>query len=155
MTNVINGRTCRNSSVSKHATDFSSSMSPMPQPITISSSFFYTSLFFFFLDCFLAHLNFSYFLTLSKSYVFCVLKCITTVTYLVLINGEAHGKITPTRRLRQGDPLSSYLFLLCMEAFSALITDASDRHCLNGVSICRGCLMVTHLFFTGHSPAFL
>ena len=29
-----------------------------------------------------------------------VLKCITTVTYSVLINGEAYGKITPTRELR-------------------------------------------------------
>ena len=56
MTNVTGGRTCMNSSVSKHATNFSSSMSPMLQPITTSSSFFYTSLFFFFLDCFLAHL---------------------------------------------------------------------------------------------------
>ena len=76
-----------------------------------------------------------------------VMKCITTITYSMLINGEAHGRISPTRGLRQGDPLSSYLFLLCMEAFSALISVASNRNLLNGMSICRGCPRVTHLFF--------
>ena len=76
-----------------------------------------------------------------------VMKCITTVTYSVLINGEAHG--------RQGDSLSSYLFLLCMEAFSALISDASSRNLLNGVSICRGCPRVTHLFFADDSLLFV
>ena len=76
-----------------------------------------------------------------------VLKCITTVSYSILINGEAHGNISLTRGLRQGDPFSSYLFLLCTEAFSAFIDDASNRQKLNGVSIYRGCPSVTHLFF--------
>ena len=83
-----------------------------------------------------------------------VLKCITTVSYSILINGEAHGNISPTRGLRQGDPLSPYLFLLCTEAFSALIDDASNRQKLNGVSICRGYLSVTHLFFADDSLLF-
>ena len=83
-----------------------------------------------------------------------VLKCITTVTYFVLSNGEAHGNITPTRGFRQGDPLSFYLFLLCMEAFSALIADASNRQSLNRVSICRGYPRVTHLFFADDSLLF-
>ena len=83
-----------------------------------------------------------------------VLKCITTVSYSILINGEAHGNISPTKGLRQGDLLSSYLFLLCMEAFSALINDASNRQKLNGVSICRGCPSVTHLFFVNDSLLF-
>ena len=83
-----------------------------------------------------------------------VLKCITTVSYSILINGEAHGNISPTRGLRQGDPLSPYLFLLCTEAFSALIDDASNRQKLNGVSICRGCPSVTHLFFADDSLLF-
>lgn len=41
-----------------------------------------------------------------------------------------------------------------MEAFFALITDASNRHCLNGVSICKGYPRVTHLFFADDNLLF-
>ncbi|KAK9989340.1 hypothetical protein SO802_029579 [Lithocarpus litseifolius] len=83
-----------------------------------------------------------------------IMKCISTVSYSVLINGEAHGNIVPSRGLRQGDPLSSYLFLLCTEAFSALIVDANNKNRLNGISICRGCPYITHLFFVDDSFLF-
>lgn len=83
-----------------------------------------------------------------------ILKCITTVTYSILISGEAHRTITPTRRLWQGDPLSSYLFLLCTEAFSAILANAKNNQSLNRVSICRGYPKVTHLFFADDSLLF-
>ncbi|XP_075665500.1 uncharacterized protein LOC142635183 [Castanea sativa] len=80
--------------------------------------------------------------------------CVTTVSYSVLINGEASASIVPSKGLRQGDPLSSYLFLLCTEAFSAFIADANNSHELSEISICRGCPKVTHLFFADDSLLF-
>ena len=78
-------------------------------------------------------------LGLNDKYIGWIMKCISIVSYFVLINGEAHGSIVPSRRFRQGDPLSSYLFLLYTKAFSALIADASSKHVLNGISICKEC----------------
>lgn len=44
-----------------------------------------------------------------------IMACVTTVSYSVLVNGSPMGKIFPTKGIRQGDPISLYLYLLCTE----------------------------------------
>ena len=83
-----------------------------------------------------------------------IMHCITIVSYSIIINGVAHGIVIPTRGLRQGDPLSSYLFLLCADGFSSLINEVARNHMINEMSIYRGCPMVTHLFFADDSILF-
>ena len=74
----------------------------------------------------------------NENWINLVMKCISSVSYSVLINGTSYRNIMTTRGLRQGDPLSPYLFLLCAEGFLALIHDAARNNHLNGISICRG-----------------
>lgn len=52
-----------------------------------------------------------------------IMNCVSSVTYSFILNGNVRELITPTRGLTRGDSLSPYLFLLCTECFSSLITD--------------------------------
>ena len=82
------------------------------------------------------------------------MNCVSFVSYSVLINGEAIGNISPSRGIKQGDPFSPYLFLLCAKGFSALIHEAAMNHQINGISIYKGYPLITHLFFTDNSLLF-
>ncbi|XP_055961043.1 uncharacterized protein LOC130015280 [Mercurialis annua] len=84
-----------------------------------------------------------------------IMACVTSVSYSVLINGIPSGNICPQRGLRQGDPLSLYLFLLCAEGFSALLRQGVRNGDITGGSVCRGGPKINHLFFADDSVLFV
>nr|XP_027118368.1 uncharacterized protein LOC113735569 [Coffea arabica] len=59
-----------------------------------------------------------------SAFVDIVFRCISTVSYTFLLNGSQLGNLQPHRGIRQGDPLSPYLFLICAEGFSCLLQEA-------------------------------
>ena len=58
---------------------------------------------------------------LPEQWVGLAMKTVQTASYSFLINGEPRGHITPTHGIKQGDPLSPYLFLLCAKGLSSLL----------------------------------
>ena len=63
-----------------------------------------------------------------RRWVELIMGCVNTTTYSVMVNREAQGYIKPSRGLRQGDPLSPYLFFICVEGLSSLIRKAERDH---------------------------
>ncbi|KAK2652350.1 hypothetical protein Ddye_012206 [Dipteronia dyeriana] len=59
--------------------------------------------------------------------------CISTVSYSCRLNEEVCGSIKSTRGLRQGDPLSPYLFIISTEGLSSLIRGAPDNGEITGL----------------------
>ena len=49
-----------------------------------------------------------------------IMECVSTVTYTFLINGFPRGRVKPSRVVRQENPLSPYIFILCGEVLSGL-----------------------------------
>jgi hypothetical protein len=80
-----------------------------------------------------------------------VMKCVRSVSYCVKVNRNLQEPFTPERGLRQGDPLSPYLFILCAEGLSALLRAAEEDGSLQGVQLCQGAPKINHLFFADDS----
>ena len=90
-----------------------------------------------------------------ESWISRVMTCVSTVSYLVLLNGFLGDYFSPQRRLRQGDPLSPYLFVMCTEVLSSIIYNTEIRSEIRGLRICKAAPMITHLFFADDSLFFL
>ncbi|XP_045083714.1 uncharacterized protein [Aegilops tauschii subsp. strangulata] len=80
-----------------------------------------------------------------------LMNCVTTVRYQIKLNGGLTEQFSPSRGLRQGDPASPYLFVICAEGLSALLHDAEESGRVTGVKICRTAPVVSHLLFADDS----
>jgi hypothetical protein len=56
-----------------------------------------------------------------------LMACVRAVSYSILINGQPNGWITPTRGIRQSDPLSPYFFIMCAKAMSSMLNHAASE----------------------------
>ena len=76
-----------------------------------------------------------------------MMSCISSVSTSILFNGGSLDSFRPTRGIRQGDPLSPYTFILCMELLGQLIQKKCEAKVWCPVKASRSGPPFSHLFF--------
>lgn len=70
-----------------------------------------------------------------------IMQCVRSPVFSIIINGVL------SRRLRQGDPLSPYLFILCTKVLSRMLKRETRMDNLKGVQVSKGGTTLTHSLF--------
>ena len=84
----------------------------------------------------------------ARRWVNWIMACVTSVRYTVKFNGTLLESFAPSCGLRQGDPLSPFLFLFVADGLSALLENGDEKGDYSPLKICRRAPGVSHLLFT-------
>jgi hypothetical protein len=91
----------------------------------------------------------------DHSWVSSIMSVVTSVSFSVLFNGSKLDDFKPSRGIRQGDPISPYLFLLAVEGLSCLLRSRGMSENLVGIQVAPTAPRVNHLLFADDSLLFL
>jgi hypothetical protein len=87
----------------------------------------------------------------DMEFVNILMACVRSVKYKIRFNDQETEDFLPSRGLRQGDPLSPYLFLICAEGLSSALAHREEVGGIDGVRVCRNAPSVSHLLFADDS----
>lgn len=90
----------------------------------------------------------------ARRWVEWIMSCVTSVTYSVKFNGALLDSFSPSRGLRQGDPLSPFLFLFVADGLSALLHREVSQGTITPIKVCHNAPGISHLLFADDSLLF-
>ena len=81
--------------------------------------------------------------------------CLSSSNFSVMVNGRPRGIFNASRGIRQGDPLSPFIFVLVVDALNRLVVRARDVGLIEGFEIGRDRVKLSHLQFADDTIFFL
>jgi len=79
-----------------------------------------------------------------KQWIIWILALIKSTRFSILVNGAPTAQFTPSQGLRQGDPMSPFLFVILMEGLSRLIRRAKSDGIIQGLQPLPSSPATTH-----------
>lgn len=90
----------------------------------------------------------------SIDWINLIMRCITLITYSVCLNGNKGPSFRSIRGLRQGNPLSPFIFLICSEGLSSLMRLVLQEGRLKRVKVSQHGPIIFYLLFVDDSILF-
>lgn len=84
---------------------------------------------------------------ISKNFISIIMECISNPWTAPLINGRPNSYFKSTRGLRQGYPLSPFLYIIMAETLSIHLENLRNQKEITGISIERGIKEINHSLF--------
>ena len=76
-----------------------------------------------------------------------IMSCISSTSTVVLFNGNKLDSFQPIRGIKQGDPISPYIFLLCIEFLGAQINSVCENKRWDTIKASKNGPNFSHVFF--------
>ncbi|KAM6583826.1 hypothetical protein CsatB_010828 [Cannabis sativa] len=86
-----------------------------------------------------------------ENWIRLIMTCVSTARYKVIHDAYEVGPICPSRGIRQGDPLSPYLFIICAEGLSSLLYKYERNGWIHGCKVANGAPRISHMLFADDS----
>ena len=86
-------------------------------------------------------------INLPRNLINLIMSCVSSVFTSILFNGGALEPFFPSRGIRQGDPLSPYLFIICSDFLGKLIEEKCSSNQWTPVKSSKNGLAFSHLMF--------
>lgn len=76
-----------------------------------------------------------------------IMDCMSSVSYRDMVNGSPRNSSFPSKGLKQGDPISPFLFLLCTKGLSTMMAAKQRQGLILGIKIKSSSLAISYLLF--------